>query len=177
VLNQSRVITARLLLTKAGTGGKAEVLCLSPLEPAPDPAVALAAPSGRSVWKCLIGGKNIRAGQRLTLTTRVGDGGAATTVLEFVAMVEARDGKEGRVRFSWSSPDSKGAAAVSEMRFGQVLEAVGKIPLPPYMHRASDAADATDYQTVYARAQGSVAAPTAGACVRARVLAWYIWRG
>ncbi len=166
VLNQSRVITARLLLAKEGTGGKAEVLCLSPLEPAPDPAVALAAPSGQSVWKCLVGGKKIRAGQRLSLTTRLGAQGQGP-LLKFVAEVEGREGKEGRVRFSWSSPEGgPSSSTIDDMRFGQVLEAVGRIPLPPYMHRASDAADAVDYQTVYAKAQGSVAAPTAGAsCV------------
>lgn len=138
------------------------MLCLSPLEPAPDPAVALAAPSGKSVWKCMIGGKKIREGQRLVLSTRLGE----SALLEFVATVEARDGKEGRVRFSWSSPNKDAQSSVDGLRFGQVLEAVGKIPLPPYMHRASDAADATDYQTVYARAEGSVAAPTAGAWIR-----------
>lgn len=137
------------------------MLCLNPVEPAPDPAVALAARSGESAWKCMVGGKNIRPGQRLVLTTAVGDGSSSRRPLEFVATVEARDGKEGTVRFSWSSPDP----SVEGMRFGQVLEAVGKIPLPPYMHRASDAADATDYQTVYARAKGSVAAPTAGGWV------------
>jgi S-adenosylmethionine:tRNA ribosyltransferase-isomerase len=164
VLNQSRVITARLLLTKEHTGGKAEVLCLHPTEPAADPAVALAARSGQSVWRCMIGGKHIRPGQRLVLTTSLG-GGSPPRQLNFVATVEARDGKEGTVRFSWSGDD----ATVSAMCFGQVLEAVGKIPLPPYMHRASDAADARDYQTVYARAEGSVAAPTAGGCALNRV--------
>lgn len=48
------------------------------------------------------------------------------------------------------------------MKFGAVLEAAGKIPLPPYMNRPSDTSDIKDYQTVYARAEGSVAAPTAG---------------
>lgn len=138
------------------------MLCLHPTEPAADPAVALAARSGQSVWRCMIGGKHIRPGQRLVLTTSLGGGSPRPRQLAFVATVEARDGKEGMVRFSWSGDD---AAAVAALRFGQVLEAVGRIPLPPYMHRASDAADARDYQTVYARAEGSVAAPTAGGWV------------
>ncbi len=154
VLNQSRVITARLLMHKEGTGGKAEVLCISPVEPSWDPAVALAAPSGQSVWRCMIGGKNIKAGTRLVLTTTDEEQKEVTLVADVVA----REGKDGLVRFSWTSPDP----AVAQQSFGHVLERVGKIPLPPYMNRASDAADIQDYQTVYAQAKGSVAAPTAG---------------
>lgn len=151
VLNQSRVITARLLMQKKGTGGKAEVLCISPIKPSWDPAVALAASSGQSVWRCMIGGKNIKAGSRLVLET--GEG------LTLTADVESREGKDGLVRFSWTSASQP---ILQNLSFGTVLERVGKIPLPPYMNRASDAADVQDYQTVYAMAQGSVAAPTAG---------------
>lgn len=151
VLNQSRVITARLLMQKKGTGGKAEVLCISPLKPSWDPAVALAAPSGQSVWQCMIGGKNIKAGSRLVL--EAGEG------LTLTADVESREGKNGLVRFSWTSIFQP---TLQSLSFGTVLERVGKIPLPPYMNRVSDAADVQDYQTVYAMAQGSVAAPTAG---------------
>jgi len=151
VLNQSRVITARLLMQKEGTGGKAEVLCISPIKPSWDPAVALAAPSGQSVWRCMIGGKNIKAGSRLVLETEEG--------LMLTAEVETREGKDGLVRFSWTSVSEP---TLQNLSFGAVLERVGKIPLPPYMNRASDAADVQDYQTVYAKAEGSVAAPTAG---------------
>lgn len=151
VLNRSRVITARLLMRKEGTGGKAEVLCISPVSPSWDPAIALTALSNRSVWRCMIGGRNIKAGSRLVLTTENG--------LCLTGQVEAREGKDGLVRFSWTHTAH---GKESPPTFGDVLEDVGKIPLPPYMNRASDTADLQDYQTVYATARGSVAAPTAG---------------
>ena len=171
------MITARLLLQKEGTGGKAEVLCISPLQPSVDPAVALAARSGESVWRCMVGGKKIKKGARLTMKASIPHRSAGTTKedtieLELIATIEEKDGKDGIVRFSWQesrqlggSIDSRNPAytsPVADMSFGQVLETVGKIPLPPYMNRASDEADSEDYQTVYAKAQGSVAAPTAG---------------
>ena len=67
-------------------------------------------------------------------------------------MLEALGGGEYRVRFH--APPGASLAAL--------LEAAGRLPLPPYIHREPDAADAERYQTVYARASGAVAAPTAG---------------
>ena len=56
------------------------------------------------------------------------------------------------MRFRWSA----------ECSFGQLLETLGRIPIPPYLNRESEDIDNTRYQTVYARFEGSVAAPTAG---------------
>jgi S-adenosylmethionine:tRNA ribosyltransferase-isomerase len=56
------------------------------------------------------------------------------------------------VRFEWDGPQA----------FGEVLEALGRVPIPPYLNRESEAIDTERYQTVYSRIEGSVAAPTAG---------------
>lgn len=61
-------------------------------------------------------------------------------------------GRECVVRFEWTAP----------MTFGQLLEYLGRIPIPPYLNRESEEIDNTRYQTVYSKFEGSVAAPTAG---------------
>ena len=66
-------------------------------------------------------------------------------------LVENR-GREHTVRFEWSAA----------MTFGQLLEYLGRIPIPPYLNRESEEIDYTRYQTVYSKFEGSVAAPTAG---------------
>ena len=63
------------------------------------------------------------------------------------------DGEAWRIRFSWNNQD---------ISFGEVIEATGHIPLPPYINREDETEDITRYQTVYSRIKGSVAAPTAG---------------
>ena len=70
---------------------------------------------------------------------------------DFSAEVEWRDGPEVSLVFD------RGGAALAE-----VLQSHGAMPLPPYIRRAADARDSDDYQTVFARREGAVAAPTAG---------------
>jgi S-adenosylmethionine:tRNA ribosyltransferase-isomerase len=139
VLNDTRVIPARLLGQKATTGGRAELLLVRPAAPATT-AEALAQPAGSLEWDCLgQASKGLKPG----------------TALEFAAgltatVVAALGGGLVRVRFSHAG--SLDAA----------LSQAGQLPLPPYISRAPSAADAERYQTVYARHSGSVAAPTAG---------------
>jgi S-adenosylmethionine:tRNA ribosyltransferase-isomerase len=61
-------------------------------------------------------------------------------------------GEETRVRFEWDAP----------LSFGEVLERLGRVPIPPYLNREATGIDEMRYQTVYSRHEGSVAAPTAG---------------
>ena len=68
------------------------------------------------------------------------------------AYIAERGAREHIVRFVWDAP----------MTFGQMLEYLGRIPIPPYLNRESEEIDNTRYQTVYSRFEGSVAAPTAG---------------
>ncbi|MCP3145162.1 tRNA preQ1(34) S-adenosylmethionine ribosyltransferase-isomerase QueA [Pyxidicoccus xibeiensis] len=142
VLNDARVIPARLLGQKAGTGGRVELLVVRPAASTTLTSAALGGAPESLDWICLgQASKGLKPAQRLTFA-----GGLEAEVLE------ALGGGEYRVRFSAPS----GASLAS------LLEAAGRLPLPPYITREPDAADAERYQTVYARASGAVAAPTAG---------------
>ncbi|MBL8917604.1 MAG: tRNA preQ1(34) S-adenosylmethionine ribosyltransferase-isomerase QueA [Myxococcaceae bacterium] len=140
VLNDSRVIPARLMGRKADTGGRVELLLVRPAADVA-PATALEGEAKGLAWTCLgQASKPIRAGARLEF-----DGG-------LMAEVEgAKGGGEYLVRFTSSLASLQAA-----------LERAGQLPLPPYIHRAPSADDAERYQTIYARTLGSVAAPTAG---------------
>ncbi len=140
VFNDSRVIPARLLGRKADTGGRAELLLVRPAADV-ETESALQARAEGTVWTCLgQSSKGFRPGVRLEF-----DAGLEAEVLEVVG------GGEYRVRFT--SPLATLEAAIAR---------AGRLPLPPYIERAPDAADDERYQTIYARAAGSVAAPTAG---------------
>lgn len=65
----------------------------------------------------------------------------------------SRQGNASVIEFSWDN---------QEITFSKIIEAAGEIPIPPYLNRATESSDSTDYQTVYSRIEGSVAAPTAG---------------
>lgn len=149
VLNDARVIPARLIGRKAGTGGKVELLLV---RPASDVATseALVGRAEGSAWLCLgQASKGFKAGAKLEFDQGL------TAELE-----ASLGGGEHRVRFT--SPLATLEAA---------LERAGRLPLPPYIGRAPTAADAERYQTVYARSLGSVAAPTAGLHFTAELLA------
>jgi S-adenosylmethionine:tRNA ribosyltransferase-isomerase len=146
IVNQSRVVAARLFMNKP-TGGQVEVLLTEPVLPSSDPQVALSMMGGESVetcvWNCLIGGRRITVGMVLTVST---------STLHLTAEVVERNGSEGRVALRWS-----GARTLSS-----VLQEIGHVPLPPYIKRDDNDDDKHRYQTVFARDEGSVAAPTAG---------------
>jgi len=139
VVNHTRVIAARLHMLKP-TGGVVEVLLTDPVRPLRDPAAVLAS-HDRSVWRCLIGGKNVHPGLVLHEPTA-----------NLVATVIERNGAEAHLELSWER----------DVSLSQVVSEVGTLPLPPYIHRDATAEDAVRYQTVYAVHEGSVAAPTAG---------------
>ena len=125
VLNDSRVLPARLIGRREPGGGAAEVLLLID--------------RGEKVWECLVRpGRRLKAGTRLSF----GDGALTAQVLEV-----CENGNR-LVRFQY------------EGIFLETLERLGKMPLPPYIK--AELADPERYQTVYSRAVGSAAAPTAG---------------
>jgi S-adenosylmethionine:tRNA ribosyltransferase-isomerase len=144
VFNNSRVIKARLLFEKE-SGAMIEILCLEPLDP-PGYDQSLGS-SGQVIWKCLVG--NLKKWKRgsINLTyNHKGDEGILS------AEKLTAEGDAWRIKFSWTG----------EISFGQVIEAAGHVPLPPYITRGDEPADSGTYQTVYSRVNGSVAAPTAG---------------
>ncbi len=141
VRNVSKVIPARLFFRKP-TGGKVEIFCLEPLSPHTiDPSVALST-LRRSRWRCLIRGKHVVPGSVLRMDQPVA----------VEARVLDRSGREATVEFQWEAP----------VKFGEILQRVGHMPIPPYLRREDQPLDRQRYQTVYATAAGSVAAPTAG---------------
>jgi len=143
VFNETKVIRARLQFRKA-TGSRIEIFCL---EPEKDYQVAFSATSPVR-WKCLIGNAKRWKEGKLTMELRVGE---ESVILNAECL--SRDDQGAEIEFSWT-PES--------LSFASVLEAAGEIPLPPYLHREAEASDRDRYQTVFARYDGSVAAPTAG---------------
>lgn len=146
ILNDSKVIHARLLVHNT-TGAAIEIFCLEPLAPTTDPATAFAQ-TGTVTWKCMVGNAK-RWKHPLFIDVPVGDRQVRVTATRG----ENMEGASFEVTFSWDA---------HEVSFAEWLEHYGKIPLPPYIKRAATADDETRYQTVYARYDGSVAAPTAG---------------
>ena len=145
VFNNSKVIHARLLVHNA-TGAAIEIFCLEPLAPSSDPAVAFTL-SGSVTWKCMVG--NARKWKHpLEIEVPIDDR---------IVRIRAERGEavEGTFEVTFTWPDT-------DVSFAEWIEAYGKVPLPPYIHREAEDSDTERYQTVYARHDGSVAAPTAG---------------
>lgn len=145
VYNNTRVINARLRMHK-DSGALIEIFCLEPVEPA-DYAQAFVA-DAECTWKCFVGNSKKWKQGALTMPLSI-DGAEATFRAERVGS----DGNSSHVRFSWDNP---------ELTFARIIGAIGEIPIPPYLNRATEASDSRDYQTVYSHIDGSVAAPTAG---------------
>lgn len=140
VFNNTKVIRARLLFHKA-TGARIEVFCLEPCEPA-DYERAFAV-TGTCSWHCIVGNSKKWKADALTIEYEGG-------VLSAQRLPNLSDGDV--VRFAWTSGHT----------FGQLLELLGRTPIPPYLCRESEEIDTVRYQTVYSKWEGSVAAPTAG---------------
>ena len=144
VFNNTRVVRARMVMHKA-SGARIEVFCLEPHRPA-DYERAFAV-RGESEWSCIVG--NLKKWKEGEIGIDFEMGGEAHTLR---AEIVERGTREHIVRFRWSA----------DCTFGELLETLGRIPIPPYLNRESEEIDNTRYQTVYARYEGSVAAPTAG---------------
>lgn len=143
VFNETKVIRARLQFHKA-TGSRIEVFCL---EPEQDYQMAFSACSPVR-WKCLIGNAKRWKEGKLAMELKV-NGEAVTLYAERLM----QNDQYAEIEFSWEP---------ANLSFAAVLEAAGEIPLPPYLHRDAEPDDRDRYQTVFARYDGSVAAPTAG---------------
>lgn len=160
VMNNTKVIRARLHFHKA-TGALIEVFCLEPHTPA-DYQVSFAT-RGSVTWTCLIG--NLKKWKEGVLERPVNVGGH-TVMLRAERLGVCGTGHE--VRFSWTD---------DSLTFSEVLEAIGELPIPPYLNRETEVSDLQTYQTVYSKVKGSVAAPTAGLHFTSRVLEALAERG
>ncbi|UBM62757.1 S-adenosylmethionine:tRNA ribosyltransferase-isomerase [Candidatus Sulfidibacterium hydrothermale] len=146
LFNETRVIQARLLFQKS-TGAQIEIFCLEPVEPVNDFQLAFQQ-SPPVVWKCFVG--NARRWKSGPLQTELT---VANQPVILQAEVKEKLSDAFLISFSWDKP---------ALSFADILETSGHTPLPPYLHREAEETDKTRYQTVYARLNGSVAAPTAG---------------
>ena len=146
VFNNSKVINARIKFTKP-TGAVIEIFCLEPYGEIADYNSIMMA-TNKVQWKCLVGGaakwkdeilqKEIEiAGEKIILKAR-----------KIAKITEAFI-----VELFWQK---------TAFCFAEVIEAAGKVPLPPYIKRNTDGEDSSRYQTIFAAHEGSVAAPTAG---------------
>lgn len=154
VFNNTKVIQARLHFHKS-TGALIEVFCLEPHTPH-DYQVNFAT-TRRVAWTCLIG--NLKKWKEGKLERTINVGGKE------VLLTAERVGVSGtgyEVVFDWGD---------DTVAFSEVLEAIGELPIPPYLNRETEASDLKTYQTVYCKVKGSVAAPTAGLHFTERVLA------
>lgn len=149
VVNDTRVVAARLIGWKVATGGAVELLLLRRLDAveARDAEGRAAAGEGGGAperWRAMgRASKPLRPGAEIAFDR---DGALAARVIE--------RGDDGLLDVVLSSP--------AGLRVEAAIEARGRVPLPPYLGRDDDAADRERYQTIFARAPGAVAAPTAG---------------
>jgi len=146
IFNNTKVIEARLLFEKA-TGGTIELFCLEPDEQYPDITTAMLQKS-RVFWKCLVGGAKKWKEGALEKTISTTDG-----VIRLTAKKTEQFSDYFLIEFEWNDANTS---------FAEVLHYAGVIPLPPYLNRKAEEGDKSTYQTIYARHDGSVAAPTAG---------------
>ena len=155
IYNNTRVIQARLefhKLQEDGTqGARIEIFCLEPLMPH-DYQLSLGSTEG-CTWKCMIGNAKKWKSSALSLLVHLPSGERITLFAE----KGEQTGNTFAVKFSWISLQGDWNGS-----FAEILDAVGELPIPPYLNRKTEESDKTTYQTVYSRIKGSVAAPTAG---------------
>jgi S-adenosylmethionine:tRNA ribosyltransferase-isomerase len=142
VFNDTRVIPARIIFHRT-SGARIEIFLLEPIQPSPLFQLAMQA-QGAAIWKTLIGNlKKWKEGEVLEI--QLPTGGNVQATLENL--------EDKTVSFTWKP---------AKTHWWEVLEQIGKIPIPPYLNRDSEESDSLNYQTVYAKQEGAVAAPTAG---------------
>lgn len=153
VYNNTRVINARLRFRKS-TGSTIEIFCLEPVAPCDYQLIFQTTQS--CTWLCLVG--NSKRWKQGPLTQEIEVDGKTVTL---EANRGERRGNSFEIEFSWNGG----------VTFASILEAIGEIPIPPYLNRGTESTDSADYQTVYSHIDGSVAAPTAGLHFTDEVLA------
>ena len=145
VFNNTKVVEARLRFTKLN-GGMIEIFCLEPDERYADITTAMLQ-KRKVFWKCLVGGAKKWKEAFLIKTIDNNQQG-----VELSARISAKRNDYFLIEFNWST----------DISFAELLHHAGEIPLPPYLKRDAEEIDKSTYQTIYAKHDGSVAAPTAG---------------
>lgn len=157
IFNETKVVPARLLFKKT-SGAVIEIFCLEPVEPG-DYAVSFAC-TKECAWNVVIGNaKRWKSGEVYFLCDE--SHSYAFNLNLRAELLYKKEENGSVVKFSWDTGVS----------FSEVLDVCGKIPIPPYLKRDTEALDLERYQTLYAKIKGSVAAPTAGLHFTEKVLA------
>ena len=159
IFNNTKVIQARLHFRKE-TGALIEVFLMEPA--APTDYELMFQTAGHCSWLCMIG--NLKKWKEGSLRRDFVIKGNTLTLSATMHRGETHGvgGTNYWVDFDWDN---------SNVSFAEILEAVGELPIPPYLNRATEESDKTTYQTVYSKIKGSVAAPTAGLHFTESVLA------
>ncbi len=151
VFNNTRVIQARLHFRKE-TGALIEVFLMEPALPADYEQMFQT--TGKCSWLCMVGNlKKWKEGPLMRDFEIKGKALTLSATMDRNKTMEKSGGTNYWVDFEWDNP---------EVNFAEILEAVGELPIPPYLNRATQESDKSTYQTVYSKIKGSVAAPTAG---------------
>ncbi len=153
VFNNTKVIQARMHFRK-DTGALIEVFLLEPAEPTDYELMFQT--TGHCAWYCLVG--NLKKWKEGTLTREIEIKGQKVVVSATRGPIH---GTSHRIDFSWDG----------DLSFAELIDAMGELPIPPYLNRETQESDKTTYQTVYSKIKGSVAAPTAGLHFTPEVLA------
>ena len=153
VFNNTKVIQARMHFRK-DTGALIEVFLLEPAEPSDYELMFQT--SERCSWYCLVG--NLKKWKEGTLHRTIDVKGQQ---IEVSCTRGPIHGTSHRIDFEWTCGVS----------FAEIIDAMGELPIPPYLNRETQESDKTTYQTVYSKIKGSVAAPTAGLHFTPEVLA------
>lgn len=152
IFNNSKVIAARILFEKINANNEnvnstIEIFCLAPTEKYTPVLLAMQA-VGKVEWNCLVGGAKKWKEDILTKKVQINN----EAILFTAKKIKNEEGKF-VIEFSWDH---------ASLTFSEILNAIGNIPLPPYIQRKASEEDKDRYQTTYAIEEGSVAAPTAG---------------
>lgn len=160
VFNNTKVIQARMHFRKE-TGALIEVFLMEPA--APTDYELMFQTRGECSWLCMVG--NLKKWKEGSLVRNF-DVAGSTISFKATMRRDIIDAKSGGtnywVDFAWDNP---------QVSFAEILDAVGELPIPPYLNRETQDSDKTTYQTVYSKIKGSVAAPTAGLHFTDKVLA------
>ena len=144
VFNNTKVIQARMHFRKS-TGALIEVFLLEPAEPSDYELMFQT--TNHCAWYCLVG--NLKKWKEGTLTRECIINNSQCIISATRGPIH---GTSHRIDFEWTGGVS----------FAEVIDAMGELPIPPYLNRETQESDKTTYQTVYSKIKGSVAAPTAG---------------
>ena len=153
VFNNTKVIQARMHFRK-DTGALIEVFLLEPAEPSDYELMFQT--TGHCAWYCLVG--NLKKWKEGTLTREIK---IENLDVRMTATRGELHGTSHRIDFEWTG----------DLSFAEIIDAMGELPIPPYLNRETQESDKTTYQTVYSKIKGSVAAPTAGLHFTPEVLA------